>query len=125
MKAVATQKGLSLVGWLFTLALLAFAVSVGLKVVPHYMDFWSIRKTMDGAGKNPGERIGGPADFYAHMQRGLSVNGIQDLELKKVLNVEEQGEQINAHLYYEKREHLLGNIDLVLVFTHDTSVPAQ
>ncbi|PVZ16088.1 MULTISPECIES: DUF4845 domain-containing protein [unclassified Pseudomonas] len=125
MNSVARQQGLSLVGWLLALALLAFVFSIGLKVVPHYMDFWSLKKVMDNAGANKDERLDGPGDFIAHVQRGLTVNGISGLDLHQVLVVEEQGGVINAHLNYEKREHLAGNIDLVLVFKHDTSVTSQ
>lgn len=125
MNSVARQRGLSLIGWLFTLAVLAFAFSAGLKVVPHYMDFWSLKKVMDNAGASKDERLQGADDFVAHVQRGLTVNSISGLDLRKALVVEEQGGVINAHLNYEKREHLVGNVDLVLVFKHDTSVTTQ
>lgn len=125
MNAVTSQKGLSPIGWLFALAVLGCAVSVGLKVGPHYMDFWSVTKVMDNAGKNSTERIESAADFYQHLQRGVQVNNLSELDLKKAVNIEEQGGVIHAHLNYEKREHLVGNVDLVLVFTHDTSVTAQ
>ncbi|MBD1552489.1 DUF4845 domain-containing protein [Pseudomonas typographi] len=122
MEGVASQKGMSPLGWLFVVAVLACAVSLGLKLGPHYMTFWSLKKVMDRAAT---ERADSASDFYQRVQRGVQVNGVEGLDLKKALSIEEQGGVIRAHLNYEKREHLVANLDLVLVFTHDTSVTAQ
>jgi uncharacterized tellurite resistance protein B-like protein len=62
------------------------------------------------------------SDFYDYVAKGLQVNGIQDVDLKKALNVTAQDNKILAHLQYEQREPLIQNIDLVVKFDQEFSV---
>jgi hypothetical protein len=47
------QKGLSPIGILWNVCVFAFAVTVGLKLVEHYMDFYTIRAAFTELAENP------------------------------------------------------------------------
>ncbi|RRV06737.1 DUF4845 domain-containing protein [Pseudomonas sp. v388] len=118
----ASQKGLSLVGWLLTLALVAFGVSTGLKVVPHYLDNMSLKKTIEAVDNNQALDITTVDDFYSYVGKSMQVNSIRDVDLNKALKVTVANNKFNAHLQYEQREPLILNIDLVLKFDQQFSV---
>ena len=46
MKLARSQKGMSMLGWMVVLALVAFFASTAFKMFPHYMDFWSLEKAI-------------------------------------------------------------------------------
>lgn len=122
MKFSASQKGLSFVGLLVSLALLAFVVSTAFKLVPHYLDYMSMKKIIETVENNQALDITTVDDFYSYVGKNMQVNNIQDVDLNKALKVTVQNGKFNAHLKYEQREPLIQNIDLVMKFDQQFSV---
>ncbi|WP_296253046.1 DUF4845 domain-containing protein [Pseudomonas sp. UBA4194] len=122
MNAVKSQKGMSLFGVLLGLAVLAFVATTAMKLVPHYMDYWSLKKSIESVATDKSTEINTVGEFYSHVSRGMQVNNIRDLDLNKVLSVTEEGNVFRAHLQYEKREPLIQNLDVVMKFDHNFSV---
>lgn len=122
MTFAGSQKGLSFLGWLVLLAVLAFVASTGAKVVPHYLDYMSVKKIIEAVGTDKAADVTTVGGFYDYVEKGLQVNNIRDLDLKKALSVTTENNRFLAHLNYEKREPLIQNIDLVVKFDHEFSV---
>ncbi|MEB0039683.1 MULTISPECIES: DUF4845 domain-containing protein [unclassified Pseudomonas] len=122
MTSAASQKGLSLFGWLLTLALVAFVASTAFKMIPHYLDYMSLKKIISSVDTDKALEITTVSDFYSHVSKGMEVNSIRDLDLNKALSVTVENNQFLAHLKYENREPLIENIDLVMKFDHEFSV---
>lgn len=122
MIAVRSQRGLSLIGGLFLLAALALVVMAGARLGPHYMDYWALKKAMDKAATDPSTKVTDGDEYFDYVSRSLQINNIRDLDLKKALNITEQSGVLVARLAYERREHLLGNVDMVVSFDHQSSV---
>ncbi|MBB3104745.1 DUF4845 domain-containing protein [Azomonas macrocytogenes] len=114
-----SQKGLSVLGWLVMLALVAFLASTLFKMLPHYLDYMSMDKVIASAETDSNLDIHSVQDFYTHVGKGMQVNGIRDLDMKEALKVELEDEEFNVHLAYEKRESLIGNLDLVARFAKE------
>jgi hypothetical protein len=122
MTSAGPQKGLSFIGWLVLLAILAFAASAAAKIVPHYLDYLSLKKIIESAGTDRTADITNTGELYAYVAKGMQVNNIRDLDLNKALTVTTENNRFLAHLNYEKREPLIQNIDLVVKFDHEFSV---
>ncbi|SEJ10649.1 DUF4845 domain-containing protein [Pseudomonas sp. NFR16] len=122
MSSARSQRGLSFVGWLVLLAVLAFVGSTAAKLVPHYLDYLSLKKIIEAAGTDRGGDISDSDDFYSYVAKGMQVNNIRDVDLKKALSVTTENNRFLAHLKYEQREPLIQNIDLVVRFDHEFSV---
>ncbi|MDF2642319.1 MAG: hypothetical protein K0R45_1591 [Pseudomonas sp.] len=118
----ASQKGLSLVGWLIMLALVAFVASTAFKLVPHYLDFRAMKKSIEAVDTNQTLDITTVDDFYSYVGKSMQVNSIRDVDLNKALKVTVANGKFNAHLNYEQREPLILNIDLVMKFDQQFSV---
>lgn len=122
MTPAGSQKGLSFVGWLLALALIAFAASTALKLTPHYLDYMSMKKIISSVETDKTLEITTVSDFYSYVSKGMQVNSIRDLDLNKALSVTVENNKFLAHLKYENREPLIQNIDLVVKFDHEFSV---
>ncbi len=122
MRNAASQKGISLLGGLVLLALLGFLASTAFKVLPHYFDYWTMKKIIESVSSDKAQQIDTVGSFYSHVEAGMQVNNIRDLDARKILNVTLDGDVFAAHLQYEQREPLIGNADLVVKFDHEFSV---
>lgn len=123
MKFARSQKGLSMLSWLVVLCIVGFLASVFLKVLPHYMDFYSLQKIVTSAETESAYQLRSPNDFYAHVSRGAEVNNL-DFVLKDIMDVRMENNEFLVHLNYEQREPLIENLDLVVHFDREYRVRA-
>lgn len=122
MKFAHSQKGLSLLGWMVVLAVVAFFASMAFKMFPHYMDYMSLEKIITSAETEASHEIRTVGDFYGHVSRGLEVNGIRDFDLRDSLEIKVENNEFRVHLNYERREPLIQNLDLVARFDKEFRV---
>ncbi|WP_373387768.1 DUF4845 domain-containing protein [Pseudomonas alcaligenes] len=125
MMVTHSQKGMSLLGWLMVLALVAFFASTAFKMLPHYMDYMAMEKMITEVEKDPSLEISTVNAFYEHMQKGMQVNNIRDINLKEAVTIKLEDRDFQVHLSYEKRESLIQNLDLVARFDKEFRVRAQ
>ncbi|MGH8353064.1 MAG: DUF4845 domain-containing protein [Pseudomonas sp.] len=117
-----SQKGLSILGWLMVLALVAFFASTAFKVIPHYLDYMSLEKIITSVETDKASEVRTVGEFYDHVSKGMQVNSIRDLDLEKALKVTIENNEFKAHLKYEKREPLIENLDLMVHFDKEFRV---
>jgi len=124
MKFARSQKGLSMLSWLVVLCVVAFLASTTFKILPHYLDFFSLQKIITGVENERALDIRSPSEFLEHVRRGSQVNNIRDLDLRKVMDVRMENNEFLVHLKYEQREPLIENLDLVVHFDREYRVRA-
>lgn len=116
------QKGFSITLWLLIISVVVFFATVAFKLVPHYMDYGTINNRILEVERTPPGDIRSERDFYSHISKGMQVNGIFGLTPKKILKVRREGDTFLVQLDYERREHVIKNIDLVVHFKQDYSI---
>lgn len=120
MQQMRSQQGLSLVGGLFMLAVVAFFASALLKVFPHYLDNRALEKSIIQVETDPSLKIKNLSDLRAYLSKSMQVNAIAlDTDAIKVAV---DGNSYVIKVNYEKREPLIKNIDLVLNFDKEYRV---
>lgn len=120
-----TQKGLSLVSWLVVLAGVVFAANLAFKIVPHYLDYDALNQIILNAQAEMGQEeadLRTPEDLQRYVQRGLQVNGINDIDLKQALKIQEESGWFHVVLRYENREPLAYNLSLVAHFEKEYQI---
>jgi hypothetical protein len=122
MKLARSQKGMSILGWLMVLAFVAVFASAVFKMLPHYLDYMSLEKIITSVETDQSLEIRSVGEFYSHVVKGMQVNTIGDMDIKKALDVKIENNEFRAHLKYEKREPLIENIDLVVRFDKEFRV---
>jgi len=124
MRFARSQQGLSMLSWLVVLIVVAFFASTAFKVLPHYLDFFSLQKIVTSVETEKALEIRSPAAFYEHVSRGMQVNNIRDLNMREVMDVRMENNDFYVRLKYEKREPLIENLDLVVHFDREYRVRA-
>jgi hypothetical protein len=117
-----SQKGLSVLGWMTMLALVAFLASAVFKMVPHYLDYNALQKAIVSVETDKAADIRTVPEFYSHISKSMTVNSIRDLKLDEILKVTIEDNEFRAHLKYETREPLIENLDLVARFDKEFRV---
>lgn len=117
-----SQQGLSILGWLVVLAVVAFFASTAFKMLPHYMDYMSLEKIITSVETDKASDVRTVGEFYNHVSKGMQVNNIRDLNMRDALQVKVENNEFLVHLKYEKREPLIENLDLVVNFDKEFRV---
>lgn len=117
-----SQRGLSLLGWLIALAVVAFVASAAFKMLPHYLDFMAMEKAVMAVETDKAADVRTVPEFYSYVSKSMQINSIRDLDLQKALEVKLENNEFRAHLKYEKREPLIQNLDLVARFDKEFRV---
>ena len=122
MSFAKSQKGASVLGIMVVLGLVAFFLSAGLKIGPHYMDYYTMEKLIKGVETDTAGDITSVQDFYTRISKGMTINSVRGFDLEKDLQVKLENNEFVAHLKYEKREQLIQNLDLVARFDKEFRV---
>ncbi|MBM7060413.1 DUF4845 domain-containing protein [Pseudomonas sp. UL073] len=117
-----SQRGLSVLGWLMALAVVAFVASAVFKMLPHYLDYMALEKAITSVETDKAADIRTIPEFYTRVGKSMEVNGIRDLDMEKALDVKIENNEFRAHLKYERREPLIQNLDLVARFDKEFRV---
>lgn len=117
-----SQQGLSILGWLVALAVVAFFASTAFKVLPHYLDYMSLEKIITSVETDKALDVRTVGDFYNHVSKGMQVNNIRDLNMRDAMQIKVENNEFLVHLKYEKREPLIENLDLVVNFDKEFRV---
>lgn len=114
------QRGLTFIGWLVVLALVLTYVYVGIKVVPAYIEFFSVKKILATMAREPGFATMTPPEIRKSFERRATIDYItavtaQDLDIRK-----ENGENV-VTVEYAQKIPLFYNVSLLLEFAASTA----
>ena len=112
-----SQKGASFFGWLAVIALLVFGMVIAMKLVPIYMDHYSLRNIITTVNEDPNVKVNSLRDLNMYIEKGMRLNGIRDIKPKDAITTPQSGQ--NAYtvvLKYEVRAPLLNTVDLLVHF---------
>jgi hypothetical protein len=109
------QSGMTMLGFLITLSVIMFFLYTGMKVVPMYIEYYSVKKALAGMANEPG--IGGKSKEQVHalFYRRLNMsyaNGVK----KDALKIESTDQGLMLTVAYEQRKQLIANLDVVGIF---------
>lgn len=114
MKTAKRQQGMTLIGFIIVLGLAIFVAYLGMKIVPIYIDYYSVVQAMDDLKEEPGIARKSPRQIRDLFFRKLYVSYADDIQQSDVSITRTGGLQFNVD--YEVRESLIGNLDIVAKF---------
>jgi hypothetical protein len=109
------QKGMSFIGFLMIMAMVLFILYLGLRIVPIYLEYYSVVNAMNGIAQERGSARYSPYDIRAKMLNRLYVSysddnvGEDDIKI-----VRRNGVQLRV--VYQARKDLIGNLEVVASF---------
>ncbi|UOG91668.1 MAG: DUF4845 domain-containing protein [Candidatus Thiothrix sulfatifontis] len=119
------QQGATFLTWVAGVGLVIFAFITGVKLIPLYMEFYTVRSLVDrvaqeSSSKSSLQQIRRKVDDYTN------VNGLNSLSSKdfQVVAVEGKNNVKALEIYYEIRKPWVGNIDFLLSFNYSKELGA-
>lgn len=109
------QAGLSFVGILLVVVVVASVVTVVLKLGPHYIDFYAVKSVI---GDLPAQKVHemSRSEINESLQKRFKVNNLRDFKVTDIMKIERGRDDTVLNVKYEQREHLVSNVDVVLRF---------
>lgn len=111
----ARQRGLTAMGGLLALVLIVSGITLTLKLAPHYIDFYTLESVLDGLPADDVRTMSRPA-LHEMLQKRFKINNLRDFEIRDIITLDRSREGTVLELKYERREHILFNIDVVITF---------
>jgi hypothetical protein len=111
---------MTFIGWVVVLALVISYVLIGVKVVPAYMEYFSVKKVLATMAKEPGFGGMNAKEIMDSFDRRATIDYIsvitsKDLDITKV-----DGENV-VSVEYSQKIPLVYNISVVLDFSASTA----
>ena len=115
------QRGMTTIGLVLVLALVAFFVLLGLKLYPIYYDSFKVGAALDSLKGDPTLTSKTPAEVVDRLMKRLSIDNVDHVE-KSDVTVEKTGKGIHISVEYEARKNIVGNVDVVVSFSKAVEV---
>lgn len=112
------QGGLSMLGFLFVAAVVIVVALVGFRMVPAYIEYFSVQKALEGAMADTNDLT--LASVRRAVDRRLAADYVDSVQSSDV-TFSKVGNTYTAELSWEKRLPLVYNISLLLDFNASAS----
>lgn len=116
------QRGLTAISWIFIITLAVFLGMIGLKLVPIYLENYSIQTLLRQLPEEPfiGEK--GPAEIRKSLIARFKINSIYDFDPNKI-KIQKGLRNYVVDITYEVRKPVIGNVDMVVSFSDSVEIP--
>lgn len=124
-KVPAHQRGMTFIGFVFILAFLLALVYISFKLVPHYIDYYSVRSSMASLSE---ESRGEPMTLLMARQRllqKLDINFINTIKAEHIKISRAPTGGLLLTVDYQVREGMLGNLDACMRFNHSVTIASR
>lgn len=133
MKSVKKQTGLSTIMLIVIVGFFGYVVYVGLKLVPEYMEYYSIKSAVDGLADEMKTRQISKTQYLDLIRRRLEINYVDvnrlvpsrdgcDKYKKEVFHYKTSKNGTDFGVSYEKRIDIVANVDVLLAFDYTRNV---
>ncbi|MEQ4576308.1 MAG: DUF4845 domain-containing protein [Gammaproteobacteria bacterium] len=106
------QDGMTLLSFMVVLAVVGFAVYIGMKLFPMYQEYYSVRTAMKSLANEPGSGDMDPGKVQDLFFRRLYINYSENVK-KDDVKFERIDGGWRMKVAYEVRRPLVGNLDVV------------
>ena len=124
MKSIHRQRGMTPIGWILVFLLIAFFALIALKLVPIYIESFSVGAVISDLHKEPGISSMTSREIVNIVEKRLDINSVTSVSGDDIL-VDKLGNSLTITADYEVREPMLGNVEIVVSFNKSVEVAAR
>lgn len=118
------QSGLSMTGFLMALTLAIFFLYCGMKIVPMYIEFYSVKSALKGIASSSDQATASKDQIRVFFDRRLNMSYAEYVRAQKnALKFERNNNGRLMVVEYERRESLFLNLDIVGKFRAEQLLP--
>lgn len=105
---------MTLIGFIMVLALVLFAAYLAMRLVPIYLNHYSVVSEMRAVAAEPGSANRPPQTIRRDLMARFEVSYVSHVRPENIRI--DRGQGARLIVAYEVQEHLIGNIDAVIRF---------
>lgn len=124
MYSIQKQKGMTAVGWVFVFLMIALVTLLVLKLLPIYLDGFSVSSSLESLKKEHNISKQGPVEIQRMLLKRLDINMVDDVT-KDDIYITRDKSSMTIEVAYEVREKLAGNLDVIVSFDYSVEVPVN
>ena len=111
------QRGMTYLGMLILMIVIAFCAIVVIKVMPVYLEHFKVESSLNSLAQDPKGDMAQlpPAEIRKLLMRRLEVNDVSHVK-KEDITISREGKKTMVDVSYEARVTLFFNLDLVARF---------
>ena len=106
------QRGMTMLGFLITLSVVILFIFCGMKIVPMYIEYYSVKKMLATISGNPEAASASKDKIRGLFARSLQIDYVKIIK-PEMLKIETTESGYNLVVDYERRESLIANLDVV------------
>lgn len=110
------QHGLTMLGFLFVAVMLIFVAMLAMKLVPAYIEFFSVKKILNTMGQESGLKSKSNADIRNDFIKRANVSYVTVVKPED-LTIDRRNGGLVVSADYVFRSKLVGNVSLVVDFS--------
>jgi hypothetical protein len=124
MKGLQKQRGMTAIGWVIVLGLIAFFTLIILRLTPLYLEYSKVSSVLESLQNEPGVTRQSKAEIQRLIGRRFEINDVRNVD-PKTAEIESRDGRLTVTMAYERRTNMMGNIDLVVSFDKSVEVIAN
>ncbi len=109
------QHGMTAIGFVMLLGMIAFFTAIALKLVPLYLEHFEVSSVLKSLAQEPGIANKGAAEIEDIIMKRLGINDVTHVT-KDNIEISKEDGKISVVISYEARVPMLANIDIVANF---------
>ncbi|CAK0747198.1 DUF4845 domain-containing protein [Gammaproteobacteria bacterium] len=119
------QTGMTAIGWLLVMSVGGFFIMLGLKLVPIYLEYNTARKVLRSLPDAPGIERMPLNEVYSTIDKMLDINMVDETHVNRKSHflIKKVDGTYTITLKYDRREHVMGNVDLIASFEDSVKAP--
>ncbi|MBE2294728.1 MAG: DUF4845 domain-containing protein [Phycisphaerales bacterium] len=114
------QQGITVIGILLVMIVIAFVALIGMKVVPMYIQYFTVKSSIESIRKEPQLAQMSSTDIQTAIQKRFDIGYVNNITAKDLKIRNEQGGRVLNLVYQDERELFYG---LSVVLRKDEVIP--
>ena len=110
------QRGLSMIGFLFVAVVLVMIAMLAMKLVPAYIEFFSVKKILNTMGQESDLKSKSNADIRKDFEKRAEIGYVSAVKPEDIV-IDRHGAVPVVSADYTFRTKLVGNVSLVIDFS--------
>ena len=115
------QGGMTMLGFLITLSVVILFVFCGMKIVPMYIEYYSVKKALASIANEQDTSSATKDKIRAMFARHITIDYVKIIK-PEMLQIQTTDSGFNLTVDYERREELIANLDVVGRFHAEQAV---
>ena len=115
------QGGMTMLGFLITLSVVILFLFCGMKIVPMYIEYYSVKKALASIANEQDTSSATKDKIRAMFARHITIDYVKIIK-PEMLQIQTTDSGFNLVVDYERREELIANLDVVGRFHAEQAV---